>query len=271
MGRRKKKSRQGASAAREVLNLEKKPAPAAGQESGSPKREGAGPKPEPAPARERPGGVRPSTCLAGMFLTLVLGMYLGTLMPGVVAEFSGWRPPATAGGGAENAAPGKSVPEMTDAGPEKASPPAQKAQPAPDARMAARIREQEARAKADPASAAVWAELGNLYFDAGQIAQSIHAYEHSLAIEPKNPDVLTDLGIMYREAHEYEKALESFRRAQTINPTHVNSIFNEGVVLSMDLGRKDEGRKAWEKVLSLNPEARGPDGTPLSKMIEALR
>lgn len=222
--------------------------------------------------------VRLSTCIAGMVLTLVLGLYLGTLLPGVLQDMRG-----QAGLRREMAAapaqmpPGDAVPSAPAA---PASPSAESARPHPGATdaaaaglppgLAARLSELEAAVRKDPASAANWTELGNLFFDAGRVHEAINAYERSLAIAPGNADVLTDLGIMYRENDAPEKAVDCFRKAFAADPRHENALFNAGVVLYNDLGRKDEAVAAWRRLLALNPQARAPDGRTVQEMVRRL-
>lgn len=192
-----------------------------------------------------PKTVRFSTCVAGMFLTLILGIYIGTLLPGV---FEGQE---------------QVVQQPV---------PAQPAEPAQmDSALKRSIAEAEKKAAANPDSAPEWIHLGNLYFDAHMPERAITAYEHSLALAPKNPDVLVDLGIMYREVGQFEKAVEHFRRASAIEPGHQNAMLNEGIVLSNDLHRKEEAIAAWERLLQFNPSARAVNGMPVSEMIKQLR
>lgn len=216
--------------------------------SAAPQEPERGPEAAGAGRKERPArGVRVSTCVAGMFLTLVLGFYLGTLLPGVFDS-------------------------RQDSGAERPAPQAAQSQPAPaEAGLRATIAEMERAAAANPDSAPQWVDLGNIYFDAHMPESAIQAYEHALALAPNNADVLTDLGIMYRELGKYEKAVECFRRATSIEPGHQNAMFNEGVVLSTDLHKKEEARAAWLRLMEFNPHAKAPNGTPLSEMIEQLR
>ncbi len=209
-----------------------------------------------------------ATCIGGMFLSLVLGVYIGTLIPDIM-EVGKVRQEAKMEPASAQVAPAPALPEQA---------PAQKAEdtlPVGNmewpAGIAARTGELEKALAARPADNAGWIELGNLYFDTGQAEKSIHAYEHALALEPGNADVLTDLGIMYRESGKPLKALENFRKAVAVNPRHVNALFNEGVVLSTDLGDKAGAIAAWEKLLKINPDASGPNGKTVRQMIQELR
>lgn len=212
----------------------------------------------PAPVRT----VRLSTCMAGMVLTLVLGLYLGTLMPGVLQDMRGRDTAA-----APQQLPADAVPAVPPVA--QARPEAGEAHGLPP-ELAAHLASLEAAVRKDPASADKWTELGNLFFDAGRVGEAIHAYERSLALAPGNADVLTDLGIMYRENKAPEKAVECFRKAFAADPRHENALFNAGVVLYNDLGRKEEAVAAWRRLLELNPGARAPDGRTVSEMVGRL-
>ena len=191
----------------------------------------------------------------GIGLALVLGVYVGSLVPSMFGTEPVQQAPAQQAAQAQ--APGQAT--------------AQANQPPMPPELVAKIAAMEQTILADPKNAQNWTELGNLYFDTGQSRKATGAYERSLAIAPDNADVLTDLGIMYREIGEFDKAVTNFRRASSVNPRHENAMFNEGVVLYFDLKRKDDAMKAWQRLLAVNPGARAPDGQSVSDVIKNLR
>jgi cytochrome c-type biogenesis protein CcmH/NrfG len=195
----------------------------------------------------------------GIGLALVLGIYVGSLVPSMFGS-----EPAQQAPGQQAAAPAQQ-------GAQAPAQPRQDNQPPMPPELVAKIAAMEQTVMADPKNAQNWTELGNLYFDTGQSRKAASAYERSLAIAPDNADVLTDLGIMYRELGEFDKAVSSFRRASSVNPRHENAMFNEGVVLYFDLKRKDDAMKAWLRLLAVNPGARAPDGQTVSDVIKNLR
>lgn len=274
MARRKKKNRSSEKPGQVTESL---PAPGENSISSRP-----APDKEPhnmAPARKAPRGLYVSTCVGGMFLTFILGLYLGTLMPGIVEDYfhaekkSPFLAQADPGQTPENGSNSLSTAPPMRVVSEKPVPVETKSAPAPTvpSDMASRITELTGIVAKNPENLAALVELGNLYFDTNQPKKSIAAYERALAISPANADVLTDLGIMYREDGNFPKALESFQKAIQVNPAHENAMFNEGVVLYHDLGRKAEARAAWGRLVGINPEARAPDGKPVSEMINNLK
>lgn len=219
----------------------------------------------------RPGGIAPATCFGGMFLSLILGLYLGTLMPGIIEDMS--RPAPVAQAEKPRESPPAMPPATVEKAPQKQAEIAVlKEQQTPEIPpgLGKRIAELESIVGGKDDNVAALVELGNLYFDTNQPRKAIKVYENALAIAPNNADVLTDLGIMYREEGNYPKALECFREATRINPAHENAMFNEGVVLYHDLKRKEDARAAWIRLLGVNPHARTPDGKSVAEMITNL-
>lgn len=216
-------------------------------------------KSTPAQTLKQGRGIGAAVFLPCLFIALVLGLYLGTLLPDMRAEI-GAHPPAIP----EAQAPPTPPAQATQATPPPpVSVPAQKA---PDGRLSALL----SRATLSPQDAKVWIELGNAYFDKGEAREAISAYRHALELAPDNADVMTDMGIMYREIGEYREAVKCFRRAREIDPRHQNAMFNEGVVELNDLKNPDDARKAWERLLGVNPEARSPDGKRVEDILRLL-
>jgi cytochrome c-type biogenesis protein CcmH/NrfG len=155
-------------------------------------------------------------------------------------------PPVTAG------APLMPAPSL--AGGMPAMPGAMPGGPAlPNAETQARIARIEAVVLTDPKNHDAWVALGNEYFDSHQAQKAVDAYGKALALKPEDPDVLTDQGVMLRELRQFDKALAAFQKANKLQPSHLQSLFNIGVVYANDLNKPDEAAKAWTKVLTIAP------------------
>ncbi len=124
---------------------------------------------------------------------------------------------------------------------------------------------------ADPQNADAWARLGHAYFDTNQFEKAVNAYKKHLELNPNNADVWTDMGIMYRRKGIPDEALRSFNKAIEINPRHQQSRFNKGIVLMHDVKNPEAAIKAWEELVSIYPDAKTQDGTPLRDMIKKFR
>ena len=123
----------------------------------------------------------------------------------------------------------------------------------PNAEAQARITRLETMLLSDPKNHDAWVALGNDYFDTHQAQKAVSAYAKALTLKPNDPNVLTDQGVMYRQLGQFDKALGCFQQANKVEPTHVQSLFNMGVVYSADLHKPDEAAKAWNKVLAVAP------------------
>jgi cytochrome c-type biogenesis protein CcmH/NrfG len=153
-------------------------------------------------------------------------------------------------------------------GPEAAG---QQGDPGQARAMAAEIDKLKASLAKEPKNAAAWASLGHLYFDSGQPAPAVEAYGKSLEIAPGDADVLTDMGVMYRELSEPAKAIACFDAAVAARPSHEIARFNKGIVLLADLGDKAGALAAFEALLKVNPNAKAPNGRPVSELIAQIR
>jgi cytochrome c-type biogenesis protein CcmH/NrfG len=123
----------------------------------------------------------------------------------------------------------------------------------------------------NPGNADAWTQLGNIFFDHGEVLQAIDAYKKSLEIEPKNANVLTDLGVMYRRNGEFHVAVEAFTRANTINPQHEVSLLNKGIVLLYDLKDTTGAVDAWENLIELNENVRLGTGQLITELIQSIK
>lgn len=124
---------------------------------------------------------------------------------------------------------------------------------------------------ANPQDPEAWNHLGHWYFDNAMPRDAIKAYESSLILKPNDPNVITNMGVMYRDLHDHDKALELFRQAAKMDENHLQSRFNQGIVLFFDLNRKDDGIKAWSALLEKAPDYRAPDGTRLADMVNDFK
>lgn len=187
--------------------------------------------------------IRQSTFLICVAFALLSGFYGGYILGGINAD------------------------KQNDLPHEQAQAPAKPKNPANDPEF---LRLQQA-VNATPQDPEAWNRLGHWYFDNAMPAEAIKAYESSLVLKPGDPNIITNMGVMRRDTHEHEKALELFRQASAIDPTHLQSRFNQGIVLYFDLKREDEAIEVWSELLRLAPDYRAPGGALLRDMIKDFK
>ena len=82
--------------------------------------------------------------------------------------------------------------------------------------------------------------------------------------------VIVDLGVMYRRNGQPDKALEMFNKALELQPGFEQALFNKGVVQYNDLADAKGAIETWKELLIVNPNAKGPNGVPVSEMLKQL-
>lgn len=141
-------------------------------------------------------------------------------------------------------------------------------QQAPNPETDPEFRRFEQAVKSNPQNADAWYDLAHWYSDAGMYKESIKAYESALVIRPNDPNIITDMGVTYRNMHEHEKALDLFRRASAQDQNHLQSRFNQGIVLFYDLDRTDEAIAVWAELVKKSPDYRAPNGQKLADWVK---
>lgn len=115
--------------------------------------------------------------------------------------------------------------------------------------VSARIAELEQLTAKDPKNLQAWITLGNDYFDSNQAQKSVQAYNKALELDPNNANVLTDQGVMFRALGFYDRALANFEKAHKLDPKHLQSLFNTGIVYSVDLKQPAKAKAVFESLL----------------------
>jgi tetratricopeptide (TPR) repeat protein len=107
--------------------------------------------------------------------------------------------------------------------------------------------------KADPANAALLAQLGNLYYDAKQYPIAIEYYERSLKSQPADSSARTDLGTAYWYNGDADAAIAQFNKALSYEPNKADTLFNLGVVKWQGKEDAQGAIAAWKKLLDTDP------------------
>ncbi len=96
-------------------------------------------------------------------------------------------------------------------------------------------------------------QLGNIKFDEGNYVEAISLYAKALNEIPFDASTLIDQGISYRRISDYVSAQKSFQDALTLYPKNPEALFNLGIVIIIDLKKKEEGIRYWQKLMQVAP------------------
>jgi hypothetical protein len=106
-----------------------------------------------------------------------------------------------------------------------------------------------------PSSARVRLNLGNLYFERGDVQRAAAQFAAGLAHHPDDPDLLTNAGLAWMSLRQFAPAEGALVRAVELQPELAQARANLGALYGT-AGRWDEARRAYGAALALDPENR---------------
>ena len=88
----------------------------------------------------------------------------------------------------------------------------------------------EATAQADPESPEAQFELGNYYYQAGQLGQAIDAYQKAIALNPNYQVAYANLGVVYYSSEQFDLAAAQYEKALELDPQDGDVAYNLGAL-----------------------------------------
>ncbi len=106
----------------------------------------------------------------------------------------------------------------------------------------------------------VLSELGQLYFDTGQLDKASVAFGAALDIEPDNASLHNYLGLAYFWTGRSKEAIAEYKKATEVDPQAAEAYYNLALALSHSQPSDTPGAIGyWKKVIEIAPD------TPLAK------
>ena len=121
----------------------------------------------------------------------------------------------------------------------------------------------------NPKDLAALAKLGSIYAEHQRYREAAEAYSQFLSIKPNDPKIRTNLGLMLRGLGDDDGAIEEFKKAAQDDLRHANSRYYLGLTLLQNRKSVQEGIKAWEDYLNVEPK--GQRANQVRVEIERLR
>ena len=103
-----------------------------------------------------------------------------------------------------------------------------------------------------PSSALLNINLGQCYFELGQIEPAIESYQRAIEIKPECAEAYFYIGMLLKDKGELEAAIEHYQKVIQIDPNSAAAYNNMGVVLR-DIGNPDSAIKHLKQALNLDP------------------
>ncbi|MEK7243190.1 MAG: tetratricopeptide repeat protein, partial [Thermodesulfobacteriota bacterium] len=121
---------------------------------------------------------------------------------------------------------------------------------------------------ANPKNLNALIQLGDLYYDQGQHLQAVEWYGKALDIDPRNPNVRTDRGTSYWNLNRPDEAIAEFQKSLQVDPGHAQTLYNLGLVYLQGKNNIAEAKKAWQKLLAVNPNY--PNRTDIERQLASM-
>ena len=119
-----------------------------------------------------------------------------------------------------------------------------------------RIQSLENTIKTDPKDVKTLTELGQLYFETGDVDKAQVAFKAALELEPNNAALHNGLGIAYFWTGKTQEAIAEYRKSMEIDPSSPEAYYFLALTLSHSQPSDIPGAiENWEKVIKLAPDS----------------
>ena len=95
--------------------------------------------------------------------------------------------------------------------------------------------------------------FGDNAFRARDFDTAIHHYTAALSLDPENHIILSNRSAAYLSSHQKSKALHDAQDCVKYAPPEYSKGHSRLAAALQSLGRHEQAKKAWEKVLKLDP------------------
>ena len=120
---------------------------------------------------------------------------------------------------------------------------------------AAFTEEELLNAETDPASLSAedWFEIGNIFFDNGELEDAVKSWHNAMYLDPSlSANAWYNIGLAYAAAQQYSDAVSAWESTVAIQPDSAMAFNNLGTAYAL-LGMNDEAFAAYDMAVKLAP------------------
>lgn len=115
-----------------------------------------------------------------------------------------------------------------------------------------KIKRLRSKAQDAPGEPGRWRTLGQALRQSGRLEEAREAFSVALYLQPQNPALRNEVAKLSSDLREYETAISHYQTLLRRAPSYVRGWFNLGVVYARR-GDTNRAKRAWQKVIELNP------------------
>jgi cytochrome c-type biogenesis protein CcmH/NrfG len=127
------------------------------------------------------------------------------------------------------------------------------AEPPPPPLDEKRLKELEAKIKANPKDFDSIVEMADMNFDQKNYDDAINLYKKALEIRPDALNVRTEMGTALFYQRRFDDAIAAFKESLRTNPNDAQTLFNMGVVMLHGKNDPQAALQYWQQLVDTNP------------------
>jgi len=103
-------------------------------------------------------------------------------------------------------------------------------------------------------SAEDWFEIGNIFFDNGELSDAVGSWHNAMYLDPElSANAWYNIGLAYAAVEQYSDAIEAWESAVAIQPDSAMAYNNLGTAYGI-IGMADKSLEAYDRAIAIAPE-----------------
>ncbi|MDR2855939.1 MAG: tetratricopeptide repeat protein [Methanomicrobiales archaeon] len=103
-------------------------------------------------------------------------------------------------------------------------------------------------------SAEDWFEIGNIFFDNGELSDAVGSWHNAMYLDPElAANAWYNIGLAYAAVEQYSDAIEAWENTVAIQPDSAMAYDNLGTAYGI-IGMADKSLEAYDKAIAIAPD-----------------